>query len=214
MKKGIERLIEIVREEGGERPLVFLDTGAVIQFENELAANENARLTSYWLYSALAKKFPIYVSEHALQEICRHHKEHIIGRRPEISEETHFIMENLHKDYCSFLKQVRSNPRRLDEVRYDVLNAGQIAEIVRSREHEKKKNKEGMSEIDREILGTAAFLRYAVLEGEKPITSSIILSTDNLLIDCAHILCDRFYHVFEEFGKFGYDNVKVFDLKN
>jgi len=212
MEKGIQRLVEIIKEEGGERPLVFLDTGAVIQFESDLKMNENRNLDSTWLYSTFRKHFPVYISESAIAEMCMHHKHNRINGKLEIPDSTKDILIKFHEDYCNFLKQEIIVPLQFDKIRYDVLSAGQIAEKMRSRENLKKTNLEGLSRTDRSILETAGWLRYAQLPDGKDFTGSVILSTEALMRKTAGILCDKDYRIFEEFGKFGYSQIKVLDV--
>ena len=63
MKKTLTRLADLISEETGKNPLVFLDTGAVIHIERRLDIPKSGSLTKKDAYEILDSRFPIYVPE-------------------------------------------------------------------------------------------------------------------------------------------------------
>jgi hypothetical protein len=214
MEKGIERLIEVILKDGGERPLVFLDTGTVIEWEKELKQNSNRHLNSTWLYSKLGEKLPLYVPECSMLELQSHHLFNRVNRRKEISNETIGIISRLHSEYCKYLKQQKDNEKDIEKIRYDVYFAGDIAHVRRGIDCPKKSQKEPLSRVDRGLLETAIYLRYGKVADEIDTTSSIVLTTDDLIQKTAEVLCDRNFHVYDQFGGFGYEGLRAINTSN
>lgn len=165
----------------GDTSLVFLDTGAVIDFEVEIIGTSRLKDKSFspsTFYSLLQRRLPkIFVTEHALQEIHRHQL-HRISRHPEISSETFDIVFQMHVDYIDFIRQISAVGRDLEQVRYDVYWAGKMAFEA---DH-KKCCKDPISLPDREQIAAALWCRYTYglnsHGNERPVTSSVIISPD------------------------------------
>ena len=203
----INELSKRIKAGSGDNPLVFLDTGAVIDFENELKLwkQKDSSLSSSKWYSQFAKDFPIFVTEGVMEETTRHHEHNRVNGRPEISRETHAIMQKYHENYCMYLKKIERHGKPFDQVRLDAHWASQFAFAG----DYKKGVLDVISTVDRETVETAVWLRYSVDSDKKPVTSSVILSPDRHLEDTVAVLTDRNMAVSSVHGDFGYDGIKV-----
>jgi len=207
MERRLSNLVKNIKKDSGDHPLVFLDTGAVIDFENELKLwrqNDKSRNSTQW-YHLLSKDLPIFITEGAMSEVTKHHEHHKINGRPEISAETYDLVNKYHEDYCKFLKEISDPKRDLDQVRFDTYWASELS----FREDYKKGVLDVISNIDRETVETAAWMRYVSNPKDKGVTSSIILSPDKHLDETVATLTDKNMVLTEIHGKFAYDNIKV-----
>jgi hypothetical protein len=212
--KPLEALVDIIKSGAGTNPVVILDTGAVIHFEDRIRnyKSRDSSITATQWYSPLLSSLNVYVTESVIGEICRHHDSHVVNGNREICDETFEIVKQLHGKYCKFLKELVFGIKDFEKARYDVHNAGEIARILRARHHPKKAGKEGLSITDKEVLETALLLRYAGRSPDDLITSATVLGTDNLIKSTANLLCDEDRSASEEFGLFGYDNINAINV--
>jgi len=206
MEPRIYQLMPKIRQNGGDNPIVFLDTGAIIDFEKEarLWHRKDPSYGSKW-YEELTKSFRTFISEGAMRETSRHHKECLVNRYPEISCETHEIMASLHQNYCKFLKEIKPGSINFDTARFDTYWASALS----FENNEKKGVLDIISNVDKETVETATFLRYAFDPYNQPITSCTIISPDDHLVETVKTLTDGNPEVRIKFGDFGYNNIKV-----
>jgi len=207
MEKRLEKFVGNIGDGVGDNPLVFLDTGAVIDFERELEfwkLRSHDYNSSRW-YSNLGKGLPLFVTEEAMKEITRHHEKFRINNRPEISEETFGIVQGFHENYCKFLKEMSMNPKSLDQVRFDTYWASKLA----FKDDYKKGVLDVISPSDREMISTAVWLRYALDKNNRDITSCRVLSPDSHLKTTIEALTDQNRDIYDQFGEFGYNNIRV-----
>jgi len=187
----------------GENPLVFLDTGAIIDFEREIDRWKLAglKISPVEFYKELFKRIgrtPVYVTEHIYNESMVHNQHHVINGKREISDGTIDFISGLHSDYCSFLRDVQNNPYFYDNLRYHTYWAGKMA----FDKYHKKNCLDPMSFADRELVSSALWARYAsFLKGgnEVDVTSSVIISPDCHVSEVSKVLVQNF----------GYDGLEV-----
>ena len=121
LNKRVDSLAEQVLNSGGAFPLVFLDTGAIIDFETEVLKQwklTDSKIGPANFYLMLgAKGFPIYVTNEVMEEVGAHYMGHRVNGNPEISSETMAIILSMNDKYHSLLKTV-STPIDKDAVRY------------------------------------------------------------------------------------------------
>jgi len=155
-----EIIAERVHEVGKGDFLVFLDTGAIIDFEKDVMRRAkliDSSVTSSRFYNRLSWKiFPMFVTDHILSELFTHHRKHELSGRPEISGETFEAVWDMHEKYCTFLRGVDGSDRESEQVRYDAYWAGQLA----FPEGHKKKCRDPISRTDRELVASALWSRY------------------------------------------------------
>lgn len=211
MERRIRKLVELVKNDAGENPLVFLDTSAILDFEKEIKLwklKDRANNTSLW-YMNLEKGFPLFVTEGVMAEVTKHYTCNCIGGRPEISDETYGLIEKMHEKYCAFLREISMNPRDLEKVRYD----SYWASILGVRDNEKKRDFDIVSSVDRKTVENAAWLRYALDKNGNPVTSSSVIGHDGHLSESIRVLTDKDMEICEKFGHLGYDNIKFVDSR-
>lgn len=199
-----KKLLSEIKKNVGENPLVFLDTGAVIDFEKDLKVwrRKYGAEMNHLLYGKLTENFPIFVTEHTLREIVKHNKDHIINGSKEISDLTLERMQGYHEDYCSFVKQA-DFMESVGQIGLDVFWANKLA----FKDNKKKRERDPMSYEDRKLLENALFLRYAIDSNGKPITSSTILSPDRHISGTIKVLKDLDGYLLSQMQK---DGIKRF----
>ncbi|MEI6731189.1 MAG: hypothetical protein WCK90_00760 [archaeon] len=206
MDKMVKYVSERIKSLGGKNPIVFLDAGAVIDFEKWIkqAKLKNSSLTPDHFYGALnSQGFSVFLTEHALEEVETHHIDHKIGGRPEVGPRTMDISRKLHSNYMDFLKNAVPT-LSIDNVRLDTFWASRLA----FPEDHKKSEQDPMSYNDRELVASSVWSRY-VDHAHAP-TGVVILSPDAHVIETTRILTDSRYDVSD---KFGYGGVSVLSTR-
>ena len=178
----------------GKTGVLFLDTGAVIDFEREihLCHLKDPQSTPSFFYQSLHAVIPsLFVTAPVLSEIRRHHELHRYNGRPEISAETFNLMGLFYSSYCDF---VRTNPSSLspDKARYDTYWASQFAFDP---DHKKACSDE-ISVVDRDLVSSALLTRYsgdvacvAVASSDSHIAKSLAVLNDQIPIREAYVTC-------------------------
>ena len=146
--------------EPGKSTLVFLDNGAIIDAEAELTRwkfyDSSANIGK--MYSLLQKPgINLYVTAPVFGETTNHYKHNRKGGRLEISEANYDIVKGLHGDYEKFLQNVQKNDKERDALRRDVY----WASILAFEDDEKKKTRDPISYVDRDLVSSAVLAKYS-----------------------------------------------------
>jgi hypothetical protein len=199
MEDRVERLVERVLKDSGDNPIVFLDTGAIIDFEKEVLRRwklVDSSATTPKFYNLMANNgFPIYVTDHIYGgEVVRHQQCNSLNGNPEISHDTFEIVTDMHNAYCNFLRSIDGNAFDIEEVRYATYTAG----LEAFEEGHKKKCIDPISRVDRELVASALWARYATLPSvdsieSKPISTSTIVSPDCHISGTSKVLMSKEY---------------------
>lgn len=195
-----------IKKVGGKNPIVFLDAGAVIDFEKWIkqAKLKDSSLTSDHFYGSLGRQgFPLFLTEHNLEEVEAHHIDHKIGGRPEIGPRTMDISKKMYSGYMDFLKNAVPT-LSIDNVRLDTFWASRLA----FPEDHKKSEQDPMSYNDRELVASSVWSRY-VDHSHLP-TGVVILSPDAHVIETTRVLTDSRSDISD---KFGYGGVSVLSTR-
>lgn len=198
IERRLDKLAGRILVFGGENPVIFLDTGAVIDFEKEMARwrLKDKRVSPDFFYKELQNrtgKIPFFVTELTQNEILKHYKFHSVNGNHEISPETFEITTAMHGDYCGHLRNVIHNFREIEQVRYDTYWAGHMA----FDKNHKKSLIDPISLEDRALIASALWTRYTSVPGkmrvEVPISGSIIISPDEHISEVTRVLnSDKF----------------------
>jgi hypothetical protein len=203
----LNSLVERVKNDMDENLLVFLDTGAVIDFEREISRQRRVdkEVTPSLFYNALLKELPhMFVSEGTLKEVDNHYKYHCLNGLPEISIETRDMVRNMYSNYCNFLKHVEDIRKDAEQVRFDIYWASKFA----FPEGHKKAILDPISRTDREMVSDAAWSRYAIMPGGE-IGGGVIISPDSHIAETIKVLTGKSMEAREKHGEFGYGEIKV-----
>ena len=229
MEDRLSVLGEQIRRNARDNTLIFLDTGAIIDFEQQgrvWRARDRESLSSFY-YALMGSGFPVFVNRRVYAETKRHATENFLNGRHEISPETMAFVHLMYKNFHKFLRQfVDRNDQPIDEVRYDVYWASQLA----LGQDPRSNGLDRISRTDKSLVAAAVWSRYAHLpgavgmrdidggEGGKkqdtvPIDGTIIISPDGHVREIVDLLTDRSavsYDLQSDCGiKFGYDGIRV-----
>ncbi len=167
-------------------PIVFLDTSAVIDIckssRNEKLKQNSKREKLPWheiyidhFLMNFASKYETIISPLTYSEIKDHYKVKCNSHSWEIDKGVYFLMRKFFEDYKR-LKNFCNIPPD-DKERYDVYWATKLC-----CSDNKKKNLEGFSEVDREILTDALlFSEYFMKDNEKADPVVIFSSDEHIL---------------------------------
>jgi len=161
MEGRIEKLLKRMNYEQGKKVLVFLDTGAIIDAEEELAKyklyNSGAQIEKIY-NSLLGRGLNLFVISPVFGEVLSHHNCNKVNGRAEISKQNFEIVSNLQSAYENFLQNIKNNDKdEIDAVRRDVY----WASVFAFEEDKKKGERDPISHVDRELISSAAWARYA-----------------------------------------------------
>lgn len=155
-------------ESGKDLPVVLLDTGAVIDLEEAVKSHvkslkEKAE-TSLFLKS-LKEKVPLVVTPYVHREIIRHSRYKRNSHTPEIEPSTFKFIKGIVNESTDFLTRARTDVP-LDDARYNVYWISKEACKCDNSDNknDKKKQDEGFSETDRDILTHAIRLSRSYIE--------------------------------------------------
>ena len=202
-------------------PVVFLDSGAILDFEEEiykrwrLSDSKNARPSAF--YEHLTRNgFPIFVTESVLHELTPHYENHRINGNSELSGETFDVIKSLHSKYCDFMKNVMGNGLDSELARYHTY----MASLLAFEEGHKKQCRDKMSRTDRELIASALWARYTYVPfgnfgSSKLISSSIILSPDCHIKGTCDVLTRQktFKYQGQNVIPFGYIGLRVINTR-
>lgn len=158
--KRLEKLIRNVKSDLGSEAFMFLDTGAIIDLEEERRRMINGQSKSALEIFNLFRDngLPLFVISEILSEVYDHTNYYSLngkGGNPEICSETYREVLEMHRRWCNFMAESRPN-RSLDEVRYAVYLGSHAAFA----EEEKKKVIDPMSAVDRELVTSGLWARH------------------------------------------------------
>ena len=125
----LDRLAGRMKKSAGNTCAVFLDTGAIIDFEREIERwkLKDSRVTPYDFYQDLtSRRMPLYVTVPICGEVLFHHKNHKLSGSPEISGETVELIMSMHQNYLDMLKRERVALRDSEQVGYDTYWASKM----------------------------------------------------------------------------------------
>jgi hypothetical protein len=150
----------------------------------------------------------LVVTPGMLGEISRHHEQHSINGRREISGETIGIIFRDMGNLVHILQHGQHKGKSIDEIEYDVYWATRLA----FQEDYKKGCKDCISDEDKELLTSALWATGLEVNG-KEVTGVTIISPDSHISRSIYVLTDQspdFKEKYEElYGEFKYQNVKV-----
>lgn len=207
LQERLNRLVVTIKDLGGTKPVVFLDTGAIIDFDREICKKwrlSDSQANVQLFYRHLTQQgLPLFVTEGTLSEVILHHTRHRINGRPEISSDSFRSVLGMHADYCEFLRNLAGVALDPETVRYDVYWASKIAFPP---EH-KKNCLDPISKADRDLVAEALWARYtssppSILKTHEPgpkygmgpaeqITGSVIISPDSHIHQTVRVLWDE-----------------------
>ncbi len=166
-------------------PIIFLDTGAIIDIcrsanEEQMKQKNKKDFPLNELYADhflmnLAGKYQTLVSPLTSAEVNRHYHVKLNGNTKEIKETMHPLIDKFSTDYKRLNKFVLGNVPD-DSDRYKVYWATKLSCIENG-----KKNLEGFSDVDKEILDNAIlFSKYFFKEDRKADPVAIFSSDEHI----------------------------------
>ena len=185
-----------VLDGAGSNPVVFLDSGAIIDFEREVlkkwrlsdvrAANPET------FYELLSDKIHnLFVSEHIINEVRTHCDCNTINGKPEVSAKTIDSLCRLHEEYCNYIRDVSGMGMEMDVARYQTFHASSMAF---EKDH-KKAQLDPISRTDKELVALTLWSRYTCLPGyfdkNIPVSQGVIISPDNHIIRTIGVLSGK-----------------------
>ena len=159
----------------GEKPVIYLDTSAILDFENSLRFRKikDKSLTSGDFYRVITSSCPrVFVTSRVLNESQRHYNNCRINGLPELSCESMDIISKFHEDSCDFLRNA-SHEFSYDDFRYDVY----LASISAFSRGHKKRELDPISGIDRDLIASALDTRYS-----SGVTGVSVLASDSHIL--------------------------------
>jgi len=164
-------------------PMILVDTGALIDIEQSVrnySLSHKKELNSNHLYvkkflSIVRNEAPLIITPHVFAEITNHAHCNRNGHTKEIEYDTFKYVQSLVNESTDFLARARTKAS-LDEARYDVYWA-----TKNSCKDNNKKNEEGFSDADKDLLTNAARLSCShIINEEKKfnINPVVIFSPD------------------------------------
>jgi hypothetical protein len=217
-KKRLE-CIESAISNAGDYPVVFLDTGAIILWENWLRKLRSAdsSLDTEKFFNELnliasRTNSNIYVPSGILEEIESHNKNNRINGFAEISDDAFNYARNFNQRYSDFLEFTK-NFRDPGKIKLDTY---WVTKFCFEKGH-KKNEIDPVSLSDRELISSALLSRYAYVSEtemypEKRVTGSVIFSTDSHISRAIEVLTDRDREFIEKYSDqiFGYEGLDCF----
>lgn len=185
IRQQVLNLIEAVPAE--RAAALFLDTGAIIDFERKLNTLRTKTLVSREtlassFYDELLHRVPLtFVTEPVLKEVIRHHHANHRNGNPEISHASSHFACLFYSNYCDFQKS-HSCTKDVEKIRYDTYWAGTFA----FDNHHKKCYDDRISFTDRDLIASAVAARYS---GE--LDAVYIVSPDSHHHRTVEVLSDR-----------------------
>jgi hypothetical protein len=161
---------------GNDTNLFLLDTGVLIDLENEYASIGmcNGHIHPAKVLDRISMEHRLVITPGVLKEV-RDHRLCRIGARSEISEPTGILTERLFRESQTFVHNAKTDPS-FDSHRYQVYLAAQDA----FRNDFRKGEKDRISPVDIETLTYALVLSKLEQDGEK-IGCVNVLSPDSHL---------------------------------
>ncbi|MEM3091260.1 MAG: hypothetical protein QXX55_01180 [Candidatus Pacearchaeota archaeon] len=178
---------EIARNSLGNYPLLVLDTGGLIDFVESikyynLICKNGSRDSRYESISVflkhLSENLPMIITPTVYQEICNHINFRLGRHLFEIPKKTvDFAFETM-ENSMRFISRLESK-LEMDTVRYDIYWTSKLCCNGNI-----KKNLEGCSDADKEILFTAAYLSQCrtEIDRRKKIGKVLVISPDEHII--------------------------------
>ena len=220
----LDRLAGRMKKSAGNTCAVFLDTGAIIDFEREIERwkLKDSRVTPYDFYQDLtSRRMPLYVTVPICGEVLFHHKNHKLSGSPEISGETVELIMSMHQNYLDMLKRERVALRDSEQVGYDTYWASKMAFA----EGHKKREMDPVSYADRDLVSSALWARYIRFPEEDQkvffettsreeklngLSGVVILSPDSHIERLVNVLTGK---DFESRGAFDYNGLYTFSSR-
>lgn len=210
MGKRIEGLVKLICREAGSNPIVFLDTGAVLDFEQESQGwrLNDSKLTTNNFYNGLSERLRnMYITGDILEEILNHHENHKINGRKEVSKETYEHASRMFLDYLDFMREADfPDDFDFENVRHDVYWAGHLS----FNPDHKKCYQDSISDNDRQLIADALATKYLIGNAAGDKTGTVIVSPDCHYSKTVDLLMGR--HP-EHNGIFKYRPVSVISTK-
>ena len=180
-KDRVRKLLKRMNYDSKKKTLVFLDTGAIIDAEAELARwkcyNSEAKIEKIYQF-LLDKGLELFVTSPIMDEVSNHHSHNRVNGRHEISEANFEMVKKLHSGYESFLQSVRCNERERDNIRRDVY----WTSILAFDNDEKKGVIDPISRADREFISAAILARYSHFPYKSGVTGEMVVQSPDEVI--------------------------------
>ena len=192
----VEGIARNVLDGAGSRPIVFLDSGAIIDFEREVLKkwrlSDVRAASSETFYGLLSDRIPgLFVSEHIIGEVRPHCECNTINGRPEVSDQTIYALGKLHESYCGFIRDISGTGIEMDLARYQTFHASSMAF---EKDH-KKSCLDPISRTDKELIALALWSKYtcspSYFDQNVPVSQSVIISPDNHIIRTIGVLSGK-----------------------
>jgi hypothetical protein len=203
--------------DGSSEVFVFLDAGAIIDFEREIDMwrIKDKKVNSSTFYdSLLSYGFPIFVTPGVMTEVGIHHRNHRLNGKSEISCDTYDFAEYFSRHYDAFLKQAKPTIP-LDQVRYDSYWASQFA----FDEGHKKREIDPISDNDLELVSSAVWAKNCRVLSHDPtakvfdynskvVERIAVLSPDDHVLQTIKVLNDQDPEISDRFGYNGIECIR------
>ena len=226
MKTRVGSLVERIKESTGDNWIVLLDTGAIIDFEREVAQFKlkNPKLSTVDFYKSLFDELgSLYVNDSVLKEVAAHNERHFINGSPEISLATFMAIAKMRKMYDDLIG-IGNPSLDLEKAKYDTYWASKYS----FEEGHKKQAKDPISHVDRETIASALYLKNLFLptlesDSQYKIVSGVaILSPDSHIAKTVEVLLGENFDAMERLKdftannkdwRFGYNGIKVINSR-
>ncbi len=210
-----------------QKPHVFLDTGAVIDFEREIALCrlKDSSVTPDMFYSLFFGLVGdnVWVNDGVFEEIESHHIHHLLGGRPEICDESYRNVSGMHVRFKDFSRgSIFCGD--LDKIRHSTYWASKLA----FPNGHKKLCDDEASCVDRGLISSAfhiatidrnvpyrrqnVFLDFSPVENTNR-ASVVVVSPDSHITETIKVLTDSHptvtYNHPEINWRFGYNGVRA-----
>jgi|GEM_PF-3362640 hypothetical protein len=178
----------------GENPLIFLDCGAVIDFEKYFYDNslgvcgkDKPRDCSKYL-ETLSYTGRVIIPDYMKMELENHRNCQINNGRKEISDKTFDSINRISADSSKIIKHLKPSLER-DKIGLDVYWATKEC----FKDNHKKDLCDRISRNDRDLVVDAIHAKNSKIEG-KEITSTLIFSPDYHVLQLVHFLKNPDYN--------------------
>lgn len=227
MNEYLKLLASGIRKGSGNNFLVFLDTSAILDFEDysrTWRVEDRSHKPAAFYESLMRAGFPVYINKQVLKEVRKHHEKNRIGNSREVSAETMEFAQKMYSDYHEFLQVlVAGNPKEIEDIRYDVYWASKLAF---SDDH-KKVNGDRISLVDRSLVTAAVWSRYVVLDDNAGLTNPlfdtpnqsksidhvVVVSADSHISETLRVLTDHTIWPDHQDPLYTYDSIRAVDCR-
>ena len=209
-------LVDTIRENGGNRPIVLFDTAAVIDFEKKIRESrlKDKQSDSATFYNHLGHFLHHCFVPHGISKEIEKHTHCKVSGIPEISAPCKFVMDTLNFNFSSLMNRTDLGNLDPEKLRYDVWCASLLAfrdsgqyGTIKNKTLRKKSISDPISGPDRELVSSGLLFALSkphfpvdTVEETLPSTGVVIVSPDIHVRETVKVLTDCHPNVEELYG--------------